>query len=119
MGCKCECGVSPKTVKQGDEYYLACTIYMNGVAMSASHVPLLDKLEYCFEDANPREVKAEDSWNGILGVFLLPVSQQETLLLEEGKNKLDLRVKFVGGNVFGARHRRNVRILEANSMEVI
>lgn len=115
----CGCMGQLPNIKQGDDYYIACTIYYNGVAFGVNDLPLLDLLEYCFEDGKPRTIKAADSWSPALGKFLLPVSQEQSFLLDEGKTRLDLRVKFQGGNVLGARHRRSLRVLEANSMEVI
>ena len=115
----CGCMGQLPNIKQGDDYYIACTIYYNEVAFGVNDLPLLDLLEYCFEDGAPRTIKAADSWSSALGKFLLPVSQEQSFLLDEGKTRLDLRVKFQGGNVLGARHRRSLRVLEANSMEVI
>lgn len=118
--CTCNCGCAPlKTIKQGDDCYIAVTIYLNGVALAESDLVMLDLLEYCFEESNPRTVAAADAWNATLEKFLLPISQQESFLLEDGKNKLDLRVKFSNGGILGARHRRKMRVLEANSTEVI
>ena len=118
--CSCNCGASAlPTLKQGDACFLAAAVYFNGVPITEQELPLLDTLEYCFADARPKCVPAAEAWSRALGLFLLPVTQEETLLLEQGKTNVDLRVKFFGGNVLGARQRRELRVLEANSLEVI
>ena len=117
--CNCVNNNNLPTIKQGDDLYLLANIYFNGAIITANEVPILDELEYCFEDEEPRKIKAADSWNDELGGFLLPVSQEQSFTLEDGRTNIDLRVKFYGGNVLGARQRNRLKVLEANSMEVI
>lgn len=119
--CNCGCGTtgSLPLIKQGDDVYLQATIYFNGVAVTKNELPILDEIEYCFEEENPRKIKAQDAWNDTLGCFLLPVSQENTFALEQGRTNIDLRVKFYGSNVLGARQRNRMKVLEANSQEVI
>ena len=117
--CNCSSTSALPIIKQGDDVYLAATLYFNGAAITANELPLLDEIEYCFEDENPRKIKAADSYSDALEAFLLPVSQENSFALEEGKTNIDVRVKFYGGNVLGVRHRDRMRVLEANSQEVI
>lgn len=117
--CNCSTNTNLPIIKQGDDVYLRATIYFNGAAVTASEVPLLSDIEYCFEDENPRKIKAADAWNDTLGAFLLPVSQENTFALEEGRTNIDIRVRFYGGNVLGARQRNRMKVLEANSMEIL
>ena len=117
--CNCGCATDLPIIKQGDDVYLQVTLYFNGVAITANELPLLDEIEYCFEYEEPRKIKATDAWNGTLEKFLLPVSQENSFALEDGKTNIDVRVKFLGGNVLGVRQRNRMKVLEANSQEVI
>ena len=117
--CNCSSTSALPIIKQGDDVYLQVTLYFNGAAITANELPLLDEIEYCFEDENPRKIKAADAWNDTLGKFLLPVSQQDSFALEAGRSDIDVRVKFLGGNVLGVRQRNRMKVLEANSTEVI
>lgn len=117
--CNCGCSSNLPIIKQGDDVYLQVTLYFNGAVITANEVSLLDEIEYCFEEENPRKIKASASFNETLGAFLLPVSQENTFALEEGRTNLDVRVKFLGGNILGVRQRRRMKVLEANSQEVI
>lgn len=116
-GCGCVCGL-PR-IKQGDQYYLMATIRYNGVRITAAQLPLIEKLEFCFEDGYRIELDPAESWYGVLEKFLVPIKQEETLLMGEGRTKLDLRVKFKGDDVIGAKKMATIRVAEANSMEVI
>lgn len=117
----CNCGSTSALpiIKQGDDVYLQVALYFNGAVVTANELPLLDEIEYCFEEENPRKIKAEDAWNDTLGLFLLPVSQENSFALEDGRTNIDVRVKFYGGNVLGARQRSRMKVLTANSQEVI
>ena len=90
-----------------------------GTSDYAAEKPLLDEIEYCFEYEKPRKIRAADAWNDTLGLFLLPVSQENSFALEDGRTDIDVRVKFLGGNVLGVRRKDRMRVLEANSTEVI
>lgn len=117
--CNCGCSSNLPIIKQGDDVYLQVTLYFNGDAITANELPLLDEIEYCFEYERPRKIKAADAWNDTLELFLLPVSQQDSFALEAGRSDIDVRVKFLGGNVLGVRRKDKMRVLEANSTEVI
>lgn len=106
-------------IKQGDDVYLQVTLYLNGEALTADSLAMLDEIEYCFEEEPPRTIPAAEAWDDTLEKFLLPVSQRNTFALEERRTSFDVRVKFVGGNVLGVRQRRRMNVLEANSTEVI
>ena len=117
--CNCGSASALPIIKQGDDVYLQVTLYFNGAVITANELPLLDEIEYCFEEENPRKIKAEDAWNDTLGKFLLPVSQENSFALEDGRTNIDVRVKFYGGNVLGVRRKGRLRVAEANSTEVI
>ena len=117
--CNCSTSSSLPIIKQGDDVYLQVTLYFNGDVITENELPLLDEIEYCFVYEEPRKIKAADAWNDTLEKFLLPVSQENSFVLEDGKTNIDVRVKFYGGNVLGVRHRDRMRVLEANSQEVI
>lgn len=116
--CKCNCKTLP-TIKQGDDCYLGVTIRFNGTPIPKQDFYLIEKIEFCFEGGIPHAFKPDEIWSDALHVFLLPVTQEETQMMGEGKTDLDVRVKFYGGNVLGARQQRNLNVLPANSWEVI
>ncbi len=115
---ECSCEALPR-IKQGDECCIGATVYFNGAAVTANELDLIDEIEYCFADDVPKTVRASEAWSAALGMFLLPVTQAQSFLLAAGHTNLDLRVKFFGGSVLGARQRRRMRVLPSNSTEVI
>ena len=117
--CGCNCGCGLPRIKQGDQYYLMATIRYNGVPLGAAHIPLIDKLEFTFEDGWRILLDPAESWYGILGKWLIPIDQQNTLLLGDGRTTLDLRVKFKSDDVIGAKRMAKLKVKEANSAEVI
>ena len=115
----CDCPGAMPVIKQGDDVFLQLTLYFNGEPITAAALPLLEEIEYCFREAEPLRIPAGEAWSETLGVFLLPVTQAQTLALENGPTELDVRVKFRGGNVLGARQKAKLRVLDATSEEVL
>ena len=105
-------------IKQGDAYDLRIALDLNGEALTAAHLPLLECAEFMLGDS-VRRVWPEEG--GFLdGSFLVPLTQADTFSLEAGETvEFDVRVRFVGGAVVGLKKKLKVRIIDALSDEVI
>ncbi len=108
-------------IKQGDACCIPVALYFNGVPVTVSLLPLLEEIEFTLggEGAEPVRMPAAESWNEALGMFLLPVTQEQTLALVAGQTTLDVRVRFLGGRVLGAREKAKIKVADATSEEVI
>lgn len=109
------------TIKQGDAYYIPVTLYFNGEKITADEIPLLEEIEFTLGDegAKPVRIPASESWNDTLGMFVLPVTQEQTFALDEGRTTLDVRVQFLGGNVLGVWEKTKIKVVDATSEEVL
>lgn len=109
------------TLKQGDECIIPVTMYFNGERLGAEHLPLLEAVEFTLGDegAQPVCLPAADCWSEALEAFALPVTQEQTFALEEGRTALDVRVRFRGGGVLGVRRKANIQVADATSERVI
>ena len=111
--------VSYQEIKQGDAVYIPVTIYLNGEAVTTDTLILIDKVEFMLGKCVRKLVDAAEAWNETLGAFLCPLLQADTLWMRPGLYDFDCRVMFYGGGVLGVRQKEKIRILDANSMEVI
>ncbi len=107
------------TIKQGDAYSIPVHLYFNGEEIGANLIDMLEEIEFAFEDQEPVRVPANEAWNDTLQCFLLPVTQEQTFSLEEGRTTLDVRVQFLGGNVLGVRQKGKLKVVDATSEEVL
>ena len=104
-------------IKQGDAYDLRIALDLNGEALTAAHLPLLECVEFMLGDS-VRRVWPEGGF--LDGSFLVPLTQADTFSLEDGETvEFDVRVRFVGGAVVGLKKKLKVRIIDALSDEVI
>lgn len=115
----CICAGETPAIKRGDECAIQVRLFFNGAEIGAPLVPMLEELEFAFEGQTPVRIAADEAWSDALDCFLLPVTQEQTFALDRGYTTLDLRVRFHGGNVLGARQKARVKIADANSWEVI
>lgn len=116
---ECVCACSLPSIKQGDACSLQVHLFFNGKEIGAGLVPMLEEIEFTLDDLEPVCLPAAKAYHETLGCFLLPLTQEQTLLLAEGRTTLDVRVRFYGGSVLGARERRLLQVADANSEEVI
>lgn len=100
-------------VKQGDAYALPVEIAVDGAAVSTEDIACVEfMLGRLLRRTWPGEVGYEE------GRFLLPLTQEETFSLREGVElPLDVRVKFVTGDVIGTTTACLVRVVDAQSTE--
>lgn len=115
--CICTCEIP--TIKQGDACSLQVHLYFNGEEIDAELVSMLEEIEFALGELQPVRLPAADAFNETLGCFLLPLTQEQTFLLEAGRTTLDVRVRFYGGSVLGARDKRALRVADATSGEEI
>lgn len=118
IDCNCSVGAIP-AIKQGDDYYIPVHLYFNGDEITDNELPLLDEIEYCFDERDPMKILAAEAYSAAMECFLLPVSQEESFALDEGKTTFDVRVKFYGGNILGVKKKAKMRVLDASSEEVL
>ena len=100
-------------IKQGDAYSLPVTVTLDGTSLDISDV---EKVEFMFGTTRkmyPDTVTYSD------GKFNLPLTQEETFALARGNILVDIRVKFVGGNVQGILKPISISIADAVSKEVL
>jgi len=108
-----------KTIKQGDAVYIPVTLYFNGDAIDDETLLLIDKVEFMLGKCVRKLVDAAEAWNDTLGAFLCPLLQADTLRMIPGLYDFDCRVMFYGGGVLGVRQKEKIRLVDANSWEVI
>lgn len=100
-------------IKQGDAYSLPVTVTLDGTSLDISDV---EKVEFMFGTTRkmyPDTVTYSD------GKFYLPLTQAETFALAVKNILVDIRVKFVGGNVQGILKPLNVTVADAVSEAVL
>lgn len=107
------------TIKQGDEYYMPVELKLNDEIFGEDYLPLLAEIEYALGDVEPVHLNPARCFSKSLGKFLFPVTQEQTLQLEEGRTDLDIRVQFVGGNVIGIKQKIKLKVLDATSENVL
>lgn len=89
------------TIKQGDAYDIAVSAELNGESLNVSDV---ESAEIMIGEGIRKVYPGEVSYDPENETFLVPVTQEETFSLTANSAvPVDLRVKFVGGSVIGAR----------------
>lgn len=106
------------TIKQGDAFSIPVHLYFNGAEIGADLLDLLEEIEFTLGELDPVRIPADEAWNDTLSCFLLPVTQEQTFALEEGRTEMDVRVQFLGGNVLGVRQKGKMKVVDTTS-EVI
>ena len=98
-------------LKQGDGCKIPICITLNGEPLSPADVEAAEfMLGTHVRRMYPEEVTYED------GKFYFPLTQKETMRLAAGLTlPLDVRVKFIGGEVIGAIQAAQVTVTDAVS----
>ena len=81
----------------GDAYNVPIRVTLNGEATSADS---FEDVEVCIGNVRKSLSEKTLSFDAEKGVFLLPLTQKETFGLH-GRERMNLRCKFSGGNVVG------------------
>ena len=104
------------TIKQGDAYSLPVAVTLDNAAINIADIECVE-----FYIGNLRKTyPAEASYDVGSGYFYVPLTQQETFAFEaDASLDLDVRVKFVGGNVMGVKRMGIVNVVDATSEVVL
>ncbi|MBQ7459835.1 MAG: hypothetical protein IJP67_07040 [Oscillospiraceae bacterium] len=105
------------SIKQGDAYSIAVRAELNGESLNMAEV---ESVEVMIGE-NIRKVYPGDiSYDDENETLLVPVTQEETFSLTAGSTApVDLRVKFIGGSVIGARRMIYVATNDALSEAIL
>ena len=116
---ECNCGTgSLPIIKQGDAYAVQVSLTFNGEPIVYSDLDLIEEIEFTFGELAPMRFKPKDIYNTTIGAFLVPLTQKQTFMLEDGKILVDCRVQFWGGDVVGVARMVRVFVREALSWEI-
>jgi hypothetical protein len=103
------------TIKQGDAYSLPVAVTLDNTAINIADI---ECVEFYIGELR-KTYPAEATFDAGSGYFYVPMTQQETFAFEADSSlNLDVRVKFVGGNVMGVKRMGIVNVVDATS-EVI
>ena len=80
------------TIMQGDQYAIAFRGTQDGEALDLSRIELIEFVVGPLRKTYPGEVTADDD-----GLFLFPLSQEETFAFKTSMLSGQVRVKFTGG----------------------
>ena len=104
-------------IKQGDAYSLPVLIRLNGEPVDIDEVA---EVEFTFGDGMRKLFPQEVQYNRADGWFYLPLQQDETFAFPaNGSVTLDIRVKFVGGDVVGVQRMESLAVADASSEVVL
>lgn len=103
-------------IKQGDEYDIPIALELNGQTLDITAVEAVEVYLGDLRKTYPGEIEY-DSENDRL---LFPVTQGETFSMEENSAvPLDVRVRFINGDVMGSRAMKYITVYDAISEVVI
>lgn len=104
-------------IKRGDECALAVRVLLGGQEVAVDDV---DTAEFCLGRRLRKLYPGEAEYSASEGAFLLPLTQEETFSLPpDTALPLDVRVKFVNGDVLGSTHMGAVVVYDAISEVVL
>lgn len=104
-------------IKQGDQYSVPILIRLNGETVDIDE---LAEVEFTFGDGTRKLWPQDVQYNSADNCFYLPLTQEETFAFPEGESvALDIRVKFVGGNVIGVQRPESFAVADAASEVVL
>ena len=104
-------------IKQGDAYSVPVLIRLNGEPVDIDEVA---EVEFTFGDGMRKLFPQEVQYNIADGCFYLPLTQDETFAFPaNGSVTLDIRVKFVGGDVVGVQRMESLAVADASSEVVL
>lgn len=105
-----------RTIKQGDSYLLPITVTVNGGNLNIKEIEMVEIFLGKLRKLYPDEV-SYDSENR---EFLVPLTQRDTMSMPAGRYaELDVRFKFVTGEVVGLKEKEQIYVCAATSKETI
>ena len=117
----CNCGSTSALpiIKQGDAYDVQVSLTFNEEPIDDGNLDLIEEIEFTFGDLAPMKFDPADIYDTTVGAFLVPLTQEQTFGLEDGKILVDCRVQFLGGDVVGVTQMARAFVRDALSGEVI
>ncbi len=104
-------------IKQGDAYSLPVLLRLNGEPVDPDSVA---EVEFTFGNGLRKLFPGDAQYNSADGCFYLPLTQSETFAFPaNGAVTLDIRVKFVGGDVLGVQRMESIAVADASSEVVL
>lgn len=103
-------------IKQGDAYPLPVGVTLNGAAIAPEDI---ETVEFMLGDVR-KLYPTDATFNPEDNFFYVNLTQEDTFSLPANSSvNLDVRVKFVGGNVLGIKKMQYATIVDAVSEEVL
>ena len=107
----------PIRIKQGDQYSVPILIRLNGEPVNADDVA---SVEFTFGSGLRKLFPGDVQYNSADDCFYLPLTQDETFEFPaNGSMSLDIRVKFVGGDIIGVQRMESFAVADATSEVVL
>ncbi len=104
-------------IKQGDGYSVPILLRLNGEPVDIDEVA---EVEFTFGDGLRKLFPQDVQYNTADSCFYLPLTQAETFAFPaNGSVSLDIRVKFVGGDVIGVQRMESFAVADASSEAVL
>ena len=104
-------------IKQGDGYSVPILLRLNGEPVDIDEVA---EVEFTFGDGLRKLFPQDVQYNTADSCFYLPLTQAETFAFPaNGSVSLDIRVKFVGGDVIGVKRMESFAVADASSEAVL
>ena len=104
-------------IKQGDGYSVPILLRLNGKPVDIDEVA---EVEFTFGDGLRKLFPQDVQYNTADSCFYLPLTQAETFAFPaNGSVSLDIRVKFVGGDVIGVQRMESFAVADASSEAVL
>lgn len=103
-------------IKQGDAYAVPVRVKLDGATLTAEDITIIDSVEFTLGEYFRKLYPDEVVFDAQEGLFLVPVTQEETFAMEEGERvSFDVRVKFTSGDVIGTKTMEKIKIVDALS----
>ena len=103
----------PIRIKQGDQYSVPILIRLNGEPLDLDDVA---EVEFTIGNDMRKLWPQDVQYNSADECFYLPLTQAETIAFPaNGSVTLDIRVKFVGGNVVVVQRMESFAVADAAS----
>lgn len=104
-------------VKQGDQYALPVRLWANKDVVDPDEIEVA---EFMIGGERHLYPTGDVTYDAVSRSFLVPMTQEQTFAYEAGSMiDVDLRVKFTGGDVVGAKRMDQISIVDAISEEVL
>lgn len=105
-----------RIIKQGDSYSLPITVTLNGGNLNIKEI---ETIEICLGKVR-KLYPGEVSYDSENGEFLVPLTQRDTMSMPAGRcAELDVRFKFVTGEVVGLKEKEQIYVCSAASKETL